>query len=309
MTFRIFSLLGTTLALGGLLLAGSASAKEPNVYSGRAEVYKNLQPGSLEQVSTSEAISRLDSPNVAPTHIWKVLEHGEKVECLACVPVVSKLLYNSNPKTREISAWWLRRRIFGVFGKGQVYEQTVNALSDVTQSETTRIYAANALGEFLSVSGIPVLSKALASDESARVRGAAVAGLERLNSAGQNGELTLALGDADEMVRLAALRASTRINSFSDVEAVVALVSDSSGLVRRRAAEALGVMKASDSVAGLIALSSPEQETDPAVRAAAIWALGQIGDSEASDAILAAQADSDSFVRNAAAVAGRMLRL
>jgi hypothetical protein len=26
---------------------------------------------------------------VPPTRIWKVLEHGEKVECLACIPVVS----------------------------------------------------------------------------------------------------------------------------------------------------------------------------------------------------------------------------
>jgi len=309
MTFRISSLFKTTVAVGTLLLAAGASAKEPNVHTGRAAVYKDLRSESLEAVSTPAEIKGLLASNVAPTRIWKVLEHGEKLECLACVPVVSKLLYNSNAKTREISAWWLRRRIFGVFGPGQVYEQTLKNLADGTQPDSTRLYAANALGEFLSLSGVPALSKAVISDTSPRVRGAAVAGLERLNSAGQNGELTAALGDSDETVRLAALHASTRINVFADVEAVVALVSDSSSLVRRRAAEALGVMKASDSVAGLIALSSVEQEPEPAVRSAAIWALGQIGDSAASDAILAAQSDSDGFVRNAAAVAGRMLRL
>ena len=105
------------------------------------------------------------------------------------------------------------------------------------------------------------------------------------------------------------LHAATRINSFLDVEAVVALVSDPSALVRRRAAETLGVMKAEDAVAGLIALTSPDQESDAAVRGAAVWALGQIGNAEARDAILAAQEDSDPFVRNSANIAGRLLRL
>ncbi len=38
-------------------------------------------------------------------------------------------------QTREIAAWWLRRRIFGVFGPGQVYQQTINTLAtDATRS-------------------------------------------------------------------------------------------------------------------------------------------------------------------------------
>jgi len=306
---KLSSLLKSTVALGVLLLASGASAAEPNVTTGRAQVYKQLDAKSLEAVSTPDEIKGLLAPNVAPTRIWKVLEHGEKLECLACVPVVSKLLYNSNAKTREISAWWLRRRIFGVFGPGQVYQQTLQTLADPEMDESKRIYAANALGEFLSLSGVPALSNAISSDASALVRVAAVSGLERLNSSGANGELTLALGDSDEQVRLTALRATTRINSFQDVDAVVALISDSSSLVRRRAAESLGVMKSEDAVLGLIALASADQESDAGVRAAAVWALGQIGSSEARDAILAAQDDSDPSVRSAATVAGRMLRL
>ncbi len=54
-----------------------------------------------------------------------------------------------NPKTREISAWWLRRRIFGVFGKGEAYEQIINTIGDQSVSPLKRAYAANALGEFL----------------------------------------------------------------------------------------------------------------------------------------------------------------
>jgi HEAT repeat protein len=310
MTFKITTLVKSSVVLGTLLLASGASADVPNnVTSGRAEVYKQLDPGSLEQISTRDEVSALGAPNVAPTRIWKVLEHGEKLECLGCIPVISKLLYNSNAKTREISAWWLRRRIFGVFGPGQVYEQTLNTLADPSQSESHRIYAANALGEFLDGGGVPVLSKAVLGDTSPAVRSAAVAGLERLNSSGSSGELAAAFGDGDADVRLAALHAATRINAFTDVVAVVPLISDSSALVRRRAAETLGVMKSADAVAGLMALASPDQESDAPVRAAAVWALGQIGDPAAADAIVAAQTDTDASVRSAATIAGRMLRL
>ncbi|HYP87013.1 MAG TPA: HEAT repeat domain-containing protein [Polyangiaceae bacterium] len=309
MTFKISSLVKSSAALGTLLFAVSASADEPNITRGRAEVYKQLSPESLETISTREQISKLDATNLAPTRIWKVLEHGEKLECLACVPVVSKLLYNSQPKTREIAAWWLRRRIFGVFGPGQVYEQTVAALGNEDETESHRVYAANALGEFLSTSGVPALSKAAIADESAQVRAAAVSGLERLNSSGAGGELTTALGDRDETVRLASLHAVTHINSFTDVEAVVALIGDSSSLVRRRAAETLGVMKAADAVAGLLVLAAADQESDAAVRTAAIWALGQIGDPAARDVIRAAQHDTDASVRSAANVSARLLRL
>jgi hypothetical protein len=308
MTFKIATIVKSSVVLTTLLLASAASADD-NTTAGRAEVYKQLSPQSLETVSNAAEISKLGAPNLAPTHIWKVLEHGEKLECLACVPVVSKLLYNSNAKTREISAWWLRRRIFGVFGPGQVYEQTLNTLINPNESESHRVYAANALGEFLYQGGEGALSKAAIGDLSPVVRKAAVAGLERLNSPGIKGELAQALADSEADVRLAALHAATHINAFTDVTAVVGLISDSSPLVRRRAAETLGVFKAADAVAALIELAKPEQESDDAVRTAAIWALGQIGDPAATDVILAAQKERDTSVRSAANVSARLLRL
>jgi HEAT repeat protein len=277
------------------------------VYGGRADVYKNLSSESLEKVSTPDAIRAVTNPNVAPTRVWKVLEHGEKVECLSCIPDVSELLYNGNAKTREISAWWLRRRIFGVFGPGEVYSKVVDTLNDASQPAEHRAYAAEALGEFLSGSGVKHVAKAAVGDPDAGVRLSAVKALRRLNNQGPDGELATAINDDAESVRLAAIEAAMGVNAFSGLDAVVGRVSDSSALVRRRAAEALGMMRAGDAVVGLMALTSPTNEADAAVRAAAVYALGQIADPEAKPAVQAASDDADGFVRDAARIALRRL--
>ena len=141
------------LAIGALCLGAATftdsivSAQEDtgNIHAGRASVYENLLSNSLERVSTPEAIKSLSQGNVAPTRIWKVLEHGERVECLDCIPYVEKLLWDRNAKNREISAWWLRRRMFGVFGQGQVYERVVETLTN-DEDATRRAYAADAIG-------------------------------------------------------------------------------------------------------------------------------------------------------------------
>lgn len=307
--FLSTSVLLTAAALVSVSSAADAPTVSDATHLGRSSVYGNLSNGSLEAVSTPEAIlSLVKAPDsAAPTAIWTMLEHAERVECMACIPYVSKMLYASNPKTREISAWWLRRRIFGVFGKGEVYEQTVNAVTDKSKSAVSRAYAVNALGEFLEGTGIEPVSTALVTDASPTVRLAAANALIRLNSEGQNGALSVALSDSDEAVKLAALNGVTHINVFSKVDQVVRLISDPSALVRRRAAQTLGTLKSGDSVLGLIALTAESTEPDAGVRAAAVWALGQIGDSQAKDAILAAQSDSDSSVRDAAQISLRRL--
>ena len=130
-------------ALGLAAVSSSARADDdPSTHAGRATVYQNLQDSSLEAVSTPETIRSLfdgkGNPTFAPTRVWQVLEHGEKVECLSCIPLVAGLLYDSHAKTREIAAWWLRRRIFGVFGPGEVYSQVIATLGDASQPETRR---------------------------------------------------------------------------------------------------------------------------------------------------------------------------
>src|SRR6185436_19629936 len=119
----------TCLFVTGAGMAGTSAPPEAsNVLSGRSSVYKNLNEGSLEELSTPDRISAVTKGRTAPTEIWRTLEHGERVECLSCIPDVSKLLYDGNAKTREIAAWWLRRRIFGVFGPGQVYPQLLEEI-------------------------------------------------------------------------------------------------------------------------------------------------------------------------------------
>jgi len=251
---------------------------------------------------------RVAQGGFAPTEIWRALEHGERVECLDCIPVVSKLLYSDTAKTREISAWWLRRRIFGVFGPGQVYSQLVDTLKDQSAPEKRRAYAADALGEFLSAAGTRHVAEAIVFDASPLVRLSAVRALQRLNSAGPNGELAAAMSDADEQVRLAALAASTRVNVFRQVDQIALRIDDPSSAVRVAAIEALGALGAGDAVVALIAKLSRANEATSSVRAAAAAALGEIGDGAARPAVQAAyDTDMDRFVRDAARVALRRL--
>ena len=307
--FNRFLSASIALSVAAVVSVSSAADTPDLTHPGRSSVYSNLSDASLEATSTPAAIlSLVQAPSsAAPTAIWTMLEHGERVECLDCIPYVAKMLYDGNPKTREISAWWLRRRIFGVFGAGQVYSQVISTVTDQNQSESARAFAANALGEFLEGAGIAPVSQALITDSSPVVRLAAANALIRLNNQGPNGELAVALGDSDEKVRLAALDGATHINVFTGVDKIAALISDSSAVVRRRTAETLGSMKISDAVVGLIAVTSPTNEADAGVRAAAVWALGQIADPQARDAVLAAANDVDPGVRSAAAIAvGRL---
>lgn len=322
MNANLRRILNGTLTLGLCALVSPALADAPaNTHAGRAAVYGQLQNDGLEAVSTPAAImGMVKNANSAATQIWSTLEHGEKVECLDCIPYVSKLLFSNEAKTREISAWWLRRRIFGVFGPGEVYSQLLTTVSDQTQPETTRAYAANALGEFLSVDGVAPVAQALVSDPSAVVRKASANALVRLNSRGPNGELATALHDVDESVRLTALFSVTHINVFgttAEIASVVGLLDDQSAAVRRRTAETLGTMHVADSVAGLIAKTNAAQEPDAGVRAAAAWALGQLATSLTSDGDLTAARDAvtalvnneneNQNVRDAAAIALRSL--
>ncbi|HLV64523.1 MAG TPA: HEAT repeat domain-containing protein [Polyangiaceae bacterium] len=287
--------------------AALPASAEPRALAGRAKVYEHLAPNSLERISTPKALlAELKHPNVPPTRLWQLLEHGEKVECLACIPHVSRLLYSGHAKNREIAAWWLRRRIFGVFGPGEVYSQVVSTLTDASQSEERRAYAANALGEFLNPSGIKHVARAIVEDESPLVRRAAVEALQRLNHEGPSRELGSALSDPDESVRLAALRAATSIHVFSSPDKLAELLGDESPAVRKRAAEALGALKIADAVVGLVAVVSDEDES-PDVTAAAIWALGQLGDPAGKASIEARRDDPNPLIRSAAAIALRRL--
>ncbi len=303
------------LALGGLAtIAATLAAQEarsdaprpvtPNSNGqGFSAVYGVLPPDQVEFLSTAAAIKSA-AASAAPTLVWEVLEHGERVECLDCIGAVSPLLYDSNAKTREIAAWWLRRRIFGVFGPNEVYQQTIQTLAS-DKNPARRAYAANALGEFLAAPGVDACAAALTTDTDPGVRAAAATALGRLNNDG-GGALAMAFADADPTVKLAALASAAAINSFSGVPALAALTTDSTADVRRRAIEVLDALRVADALVPVVAAA--QHDSDPGVRAAACHALGSFGDSTALQVLgPISTSDTNSFVRDQAKIA--MLRL
>jgi hypothetical protein len=287
---------GALATLVSALAAGdarSSSAPTPvtpdSTSHGFASVYGQVSADQVEFLSTPDRIKSAAAGG-APTLVWEVLEHGERVE--------------SNAKTREIAAWWLRRRIFGVFGAGEVYEQTIQTLASDT-SPTRRAYAAYALGEFFATPGIAACAQAITSDSDATVRAAAASALGRLNDDG-TGALTTALADTSAAVRLAALGSAARINTFSGLSAVTSLTMDADPTVRRRAVEVLDALHAKDTVVAVAAVA--QGDTDPGVRAAACHALGTFHDASARSVLQSlAAGDASTFVRDQAQIALRRL--
>lgn len=293
-------------ALGcAVLMSGGVARSEAAAVDGKgtAAIYGNIAPDQIEFLSTPERIKSIAATGT-PLAVWETLEHGERVECLDCIPVVAPLLYNENARTREISAWWLRRRILGVFGPGEVYEQTINALNGDADPKK-RAYAASALGEFLVAPGVEACATALAKDADPTVRAAAASALGRLNSDG-NGALGRALSDGDAEVKLAAITSAGRITTFADVASVAKLTGDADARVRRRGLELLDTMRAKDAVASAMALAKNDPDAD--VRLAACHALGSFQDASAR-AVLEniAQTDTSGLVRDQAQIALRRL--
>ena len=246
---------------------------------GTQAIYGDIPPDQIEFLSTGDRIKSVAASG-SMMAIWETLEHGERVECLDCIPSVEPLLYDANPRTREIAAWWLRRRVFGVFGAGEVYQRTIQTLASDADPKR-RTYAAYALGEFLAAPGIEACAAAIDKDGDPNVRAAAASALGRLNDDG-HGALAKALTDADGRVKLSALASAGRVNTFTDVQGVARLTGDPDAKVRRRSAELLGSMRAKDAVDGLIALT---KDADPSVRNSAAHALGQIRDGRARAAL------------------------
>ncbi len=290
------------LACASLVGTGQATAQSVETSAGTQRIYGAIPPDQVEHVSTKDRIKSATASG-SMMAIWETLEHGERVECLECIPAVSDLLYDANPRTREIAAWWLRRRIAGVFGPGQVYQQTIERLAN-DPDPVARVYAANALGEFLAFPGIAACKGAIERDADPRVRAAAASALGRLNDDG-NGALSRALGDGDAQVRLAALRSAGRINRFADVPAVARLATDGDVVVRRNAAELLGQLRAPEGFDAALALA---KDADANVRNAACHALGALHDARARPVLEdLAKNDPDGFVRDQAQIALRRL--
>jgi len=299
--------MGSFLAAATALTAGDARSDAPRPVTpagtGMAGVYGVSSADQQEFLSSPDAIKSAAASG-APTLVWETLEHGEKVECLDCIAVVAPLLYDANAKNREIAAWWLRRRIFGVFGPGEVYQQTVQALQS-DPDPVRRSYAAYALGEFFAAPGIDACAAAVTADADPRVRAAAASALGRLNDDG-SGALGKALADNDSSVKLAALASAARINAFSSAANLAAMTTDGDAAVRRRALEVLDALHVADAIAPVTAAA--QNDTDAGVRAVACHALGTFGNTAALPALQnLSQNDPNTFVRDQASIALKRL--
>jgi HEAT repeat protein len=294
---------GAFVAVAATMSGTDARSDTKFVGGGINTVYPNVPADQVEFLSSPDRIISVTSSN-SPSLIWETLEHGEKVECLQCIPPVAGLLYDQHQQTREIAAWWLRRRIFGVFGPGQVYEQTLNTLKSDGNAQK-RAYAAYAIGEMLDQSGIQPLADAIATDSSALVRAAAASALGRMNSAG-NGALSKALGDADPSVQIAGIKAAGRVNEFADEQTASKLVGSPDPTVRRLGVQLLEDLHAKDTVASVISLAQKDADTN--VRIAACHALGVFRDASAQSALQGIVTnDASTLVRDAATIALRRL--
>lgn len=240
--------------------------------------------------------------SASPTALYAMLEYGERVECFECIPLLeAKLLSSENAQTREIAAWWLRRRSFG-FGPIMVRMRKVAAEHAEPQM---RQRALAALGEFLDPHALPTLVSAASEDAEPSVRVAAVRALGRLNAAGGNAALARALGDGSAEVRKAALDQVLKVAFFRDFEALIARLDDSDAGVRRASAQLVGQLRVADAaepLAGLLMTDASAQ-----VRQAAAIALGQIGGDLSAAALSDARtSEEDDGVLDALTVARQM---
>lgn len=301
---RLLGAVPFVLACAALLSGTRAHGDATATVGGTAAIYGSIPPDQIETLSTSDRIQAATRSG-SMMAIWETLEHAEKVECIECISAVEPLLYDANPRTREISAWWLRRRLFGVFGPGEVYARTIATLAGDPDAKR-RAKAADALGEFLAAPGAEACAAAIASDADPDVRAAAARALGRLNDDG-GGALSRAMGDGDPRVRTAATRAAGLVNAFSDLATVARLAADPDASVRRSAVELLGSRHAAKEGAAAIEARA-RSDPDANVRNAACHALGALHQLS-SRAVLeaAAASDPDGLVRDQAKIALRRL--
>jgi HEAT repeat protein len=285
----------------GLLGLSSAGAAQEGIV---ADKIYNRERGELSHGTQAPAVDRMVSAirSAPPTALYSMLEYGERVECYECIPLLeAKLVEADDPQVREIAAWWLRKRPFG-YGRVAV---KMRAMVTEDEDPVRRARAAEALGEFLDVRGLPALSRAAREDEDSEVRLAAVRALGRLNASGGNPVLAEALEDGDARVRRAAVDQVLRVNFYGDFSSLIGRLADDDAAVRQRAAQVAGEYGIEEAIAPLAGLLANDEQS--AVRQAAAWALGRIGGSEARSSLREAeQAEENGRVRDAIGVALKM---
>ena len=122
-TKKLSLLLSTVLAGAALLSGGDAHSDSLAARAdGTQQLYGDIPVDQIETVSSGDRI-KAAAASGSMMAIWETLEHGERVECLDCIPAVEPLLPLSMlsasawslPHEREVSRsrmfdWWSSRR-------------------------------------------------------------------------------------------------------------------------------------------------------------------------------------------------------
>lgn len=285
------------LALAGAPFTVSAGGSPEAVIYDR--VRGELSPGT-EAPSPEAMLAAIAT--ASPRGLTAMLEYGERVECMACIPKLeAKLLASDSAEVREIAAWWLRRRPFGYARAAVKMRATLQDSAD----EVQRARAAEALGEFLDPGGVPALTRAVTDDAAPEVRLAAVRALGRLNARAGHAALVTAFEDDAPEIRRAALDQVLRLRFFQEHAAIIAKLDDEAPEVRIRAAQIIGQLQIQAGREGLTRVLS--SDASATARQAAAWALGRLG--SARSALIAAQeSERDERVLDAVRIALRMVR-
>ena len=293
MTLHGICLVAAALVPGSL--SAQATAPETREYSRRGE----LSPGAAAPTPAAmlAAIER-----GAPERLRATLEHGERVHCAACVPLLeSRLLGSADARVRELSAWWLRRQLFAAPG---ILSRLLTRLHEEPDA-SLRARAAEALGEFVDARAFAPLAASAREDREVVVRVAAVRALARMNDTRAGAEIAVALADPEPAVRKAGLDVVLGVSGFRDAAALVLILGDADPTLRAQAATLCGEYRVAGAEPPLLAMLRGDQA--PSARKAAAWALGRIG-SAPGQAALAAQRtiERDALVLSAIDIAARM---
>lgn len=269
--------------LGVLPVIGLGALASADQHSVDDVDYHNRERGELSPGTEAPTVqSMVESiKNAPPSSLIATLEYGERVACQACVPLLERKLYeSSNPRVREISAWWLRRR---VFAKGKLMRRARTVLAS-SADPVQRSRAAEALGEFMDPNALVPLEDAALNDSDAMVRASAVKALGRLNHSDGSDTIAQALGDSDLEVRRSAVEVASR-SGVAHPQPLIDRLSDTDAQIRSDSALVLGQLSADAAVPSLVDLLG---DAEPRARKAAAWSLGRIGGARAEQALSAA---------------------
>jgi HEAT repeat protein len=242
---------------------------------------------------------------VSSTSIDAIVAEVERTEgllCHDCIDVMTRLTEDSRYAVREVAAWW--------FAKRPVFKEMLATqfAADLPQGDTIRVRnAADFLGRTRTFTALPQLRAAIQrTGLGVEARIALVRAVGFMAHRDGNPVLTTAMADADAGVRAAAVVAWRDMLGQQSAQPVVPLLGDGNANVRAQAAGVVGGMREHSARATLEALVT--SDPDPFVRRNAAWALGQLGDSASSAALLRATNDTSGLVRGVAKASLASLR-